>query len=136
MKRDAQITGNSGLYYACYHLSQLGWNVMPTARNARGIDIVAYTPDATSFIGIQVKALSKCPAVPLGGSLDKVSGDFWIIVNQLATEEPMAHIMLPDEVRHHAVSNEKDGRVSYWLSRKYYELEKYRNAWDRIVAVN
>jgi hypothetical protein len=27
---DSQITGNVGLYYCCYHLSLLGWNVMPT----------------------------------------------------------------------------------------------------------
>lgn len=30
------------MYYACYRLSRMGWNVMPTARNARGIDIIAY----------------------------------------------------------------------------------------------
>src|SRR5689334_2198993 len=28
-----QLTGNVGLYYCCYRLSLLGWNVMPTARN-------------------------------------------------------------------------------------------------------
>jgi len=38
-KLDPQITGNIGLYYTCYHLSMLGWNVMPTARNARGVDM-------------------------------------------------------------------------------------------------
>ena len=31
---DPQLTGNVGLYYCCYRLSLLGWNVMPTARNA------------------------------------------------------------------------------------------------------
>jgi hypothetical protein len=35
MSRNPQITGNLGLYYCCYKLSLLGWNVMPTARNAR-----------------------------------------------------------------------------------------------------
>jgi len=40
-----QITGNIGLYYTCYRLSRLGWNVMPTSRNARGIDIIAYSTD-------------------------------------------------------------------------------------------
>jgi hypothetical protein len=33
-----QVTGNVGMYFAAYRLSQMGWNVMPTARNARGID--------------------------------------------------------------------------------------------------
>ena len=38
MKRSPQIGGNIGLYYACFKLPKLGWNVMPTSRNARGID--------------------------------------------------------------------------------------------------
>jgi hypothetical protein len=38
---DQQVTGNTGLYYCCYRLSLLGWNVMPTARNARGVDILS-----------------------------------------------------------------------------------------------
>lgn len=35
-----QTVGNIGLFYVCYRLSRLGWNVMPTSRNARGVDIV------------------------------------------------------------------------------------------------
>ena len=67
-----QIVGNVGLYYACYNLSLHGWNVMPTARNARGIDVVAYNGDASKFLGIQVKSLSKRSAVPVGTSMDKI----------------------------------------------------------------
>jgi len=52
MALDQQITGNVGLYYCCYRLSLLGWNVMLTARNARGVDIIAYNKDATRFIGV------------------------------------------------------------------------------------
>ena len=72
MTLDPQLTGNAGLYYCCYHLSLLGWNVMPTARNARGVDIIAYSQDATRKLAIQVKALSKRHPVPLGTSLEKV----------------------------------------------------------------
>jgi len=36
----AQVVGNIGMYYAAYRLSQQGWNVMPTARNARGVDLL------------------------------------------------------------------------------------------------
>lgn len=64
MKLDAQVVGNAGLHYVCYHLSLLGWNVMPTARNARGIDVVAYDRTGSKFIGVQVKALSKRDPVP------------------------------------------------------------------------
>ena len=41
-----QIVGNIGLYFVSYRLSRLGWNVMPTARNARGIDLLIYSQDA------------------------------------------------------------------------------------------
>lgn len=58
-KGDSQVTGNIGLYYVCYRLSCLGWNVMPTARNAKGVDILIYNYDASVTRSIQVKALSK-----------------------------------------------------------------------------
>ncbi|MGE0013944.1 MAG: hypothetical protein AB7S62_17135 [Azoarcus sp.] len=64
---DPQLTGNVGLY-CCYRLSLMGWNVMPTARNARGVDIIAYSRDASRFVGVQVKALSKRNPEPLGTS--------------------------------------------------------------------
>ena len=64
MKLNLQVTGNVGLYYTCYHLSRMGWNVMPTARNARGIDLIAYNQDGSKFIGVQVKSLSKRNPVP------------------------------------------------------------------------
>jgi hypothetical protein len=128
---DLQVTGNLGLYYCCYKLSLLGWNVMPTARNARGVDIVAYNAGATAFIGIQVKALSKRNPVPLGTSLDKCLGDFWIIVNQV-TSSPTAFVMTPEEVKRLAHRGEKDGRVSFWLQPKAYDTVEYRDAWSRI----
>lgn len=131
MGLDPQITGNVGLYYCCYHLSLLGWNVMPTARNARGIDIVAYSRDLKRYIGVQVKALSKRAPVPLGKSLDKIMGDYWVIINKIASE-PSAFILLPAEVRALAHRGEKDGRVSYWLQPAAYDKEEYRESWERI----
>ena len=104
---------------------------MPTSRNARGVDIIAYNNDATRFIGIQVKALTKRDPVPLGTSLEKVIGDFWIIVNKVASS-PSAFILLPSEVKQLAHRGEKEGRVSYWLQPKVYDQELFRKAWDRI----
>ena len=127
-----QLTGNVGLYYCCYRLSLLGWNVMPTARNARGVDIIAYSRDASRFVGVQVKSLSKRNPVPLGPSLDKIIGDFWVIVNKVATPTPSAFILLPSEVRERAQRGEKEGRVSYWLQPRDYEQESFREAWERI----
>jgi hypothetical protein len=128
---DPLLTGNVGLYYCCYRLSLFGWNVMPTARNARGVDIIAYNRDASHFVGIQVKALSKRDPVPLGTSLDKIMGDFWIIVNKVATS-PSAFILLPSEVRAGAHRGEKEGRVSFWLQPTAYDQAQFREAWERI----
>jgi hypothetical protein len=62
----AQIVGNVGMYYVAYRLSALDWNVMPTSRNARGIDLLAYDSSAAHFLGIQVKTLSEHGAIALG----------------------------------------------------------------------
>lgn len=126
-----QIVGNVGLYYVCYQLSRLGWNVMVTARNARGLDIIAYGADCSRFVGVQVKALSKRDPVPLGASLDSVIGDFWIIVDNLAST-PRAFVMLPGEVKNLAHRGEKDGRVSYWLQPSSYDAKGFAEAWERI----
>jgi hypothetical protein len=80
-----QVTGNIGMYFAAYRLSRLGWNVMPTTRNARGIDLLIYDAAGKDTLGIQVKALSKeKPPVPLGHSIDHLMGHFWIIVTRVA----------------------------------------------------
>ena len=129
---DTQVVGNIGMYYASYRLSQLGWNVMPTARNAKGIDLVLYSPDGRDFLGIQVKALSKRAPVPLGATLDKVMGDYWVIVTKARTE-PVCFVLTPDEVQALAHRGEKDGRVSYWLQPSAYDQDEFREAWDRIT---
>jgi hypothetical protein len=133
MSKNAQITGNIGLYYVCYQLSRLGWSVMPTSRNARGIDIIAYYVDeeATKTISVQVKTLSKRAPVPLGNCIDQLLGDFWCIVNDV-DHEPRVYVMKPHEVRERAHRGEKDGKVSFWLQPKSYEIEEFANAWERI----
>jgi hypothetical protein len=131
-KLNSQVVGNAGLFFTCYHLSLLGWNVMPTSRNARGVDIVAYNRIGTVFRGIQVKALSKRNPVPLGPSLEKIMGDYWVIVNNIAAT-PEVFILKPEEVSELAFRGEKDGCVSFWLQPKSYDQEIFRGAWSRIV---
>ena len=126
-----QITGNAGLYYCCYRLSLLGWNVMPTARNARGIDVLAYSSSASRKVAIQIKSLSKRAPVPLGLSVDDLMGDFWIVVNGVATS-PKAYILLPSEVKGLAHRGEKEGRVSFWLQPPAYCQPQFEEAWSRI----
>lgn len=128
---DKQVTGNVGLYFCCYELSLRGWNVMPTARNAKGVDIVIYNADATAYLGIQVKTLSGKNDVPLGSSLN-VMGNFWVILTDVAKGRPTAFVLTPAEVEAGAVRNEKDGKASYWLSRKHYGQDQFSEASERI----
>lgn len=104
---------------------------MPTARNARGVDIIAYNRDCSRMIAVQVKTLSKKNPVPLGTSLDKVMGDFWVIVNNVVSD-PQAYVMRPGEVRKLAHRREKDGRVSFWLQPSSYCVDEFHEAWKRI----
>ena len=135
MKKDTQVTGNIGLYWACYQLSRRGWNAIPTARNARGVDIIAYNHDCTRMIGVQVKTLSKKSPVPLGKSPVKVMGDFWVIVNNVATS-PQTYVLLPEEVRERVDQKEKNGIVSHWLQPPSYCLQEFHEAWHRIGEPN
>lgn len=130
--KNNQVVGNVGLYYVCYLLSRRGWNVMPTARNAKGIDILIYSQDARRTRTIQVKALSKASPVPLGGRLDNIFGDFFVICRALALEKPECFVLTPAEVRELAHKGEKEGKVSYWLQPKQYAKNEYRDQWQRI----
>ncbi len=136
-KKPVAITGNIGLYYVSYQLSRRGWNVMPTARNAKGIDIVAYKGAGEGFIGIQVKTLSKRNPVPLPKSIEELPGDYWIIVTNVAADSdpptaPDVFVMLPSEVKEKAHKGRRDDKISYWLQPKSYDSADYRDRWDRL----
>ncbi len=130
------VVGNVGMYFAAYQLSLRGWNVMPTSRNARGIDLLAYDADASRFLGIQIKTLSKKNgAVPLGlHAPDNLLGDWWIIVTNIARitdhENPICFVMTPEEVRKGAV-RDKGGQQAYWLPWAAYSNVAFRD-WNRI----
>ena len=102
--------GNVGLYFVCYKLSRLGWNVMPTARNARGIDLLIYSQDALRKYTVQIKALSRSNPVPLGGNLEKLFGDFFVICRNVATE-PECFVLTPVEVVTGCIETRKYGGV-------------------------
>ncbi len=127
-----QVVGNVGLFYVCYRLSRLGWNVMPTARNARGIDILIYSQDFKRTRTVQVKALSRPSPVPLGTKLDGLLGNFFIICRNVALEKPECFVLTPAEVRKLAHRGEKDAKISYWLQPKHYATAQFREKWERI----
>ena len=126
----SQVIGNMGLFYVCYRLSKWGWNVMPTARNSRGIDIVMYRQGASRTHTIQVKALSKRHPVPLCRTLDRLLGDFFVICRHIVTDSPECFVLRPDDVRVRAHRSEQEGRLSYWLQSKDDAVNGFRDAWE------
>lgn len=103
---------------------------MPTARNTRGVDVVCFSIDGKTVRTIQVKSQTKTDTVPLGTSLDRIMGDFWVIVNSLR-QNPKAYILLPHEVQALAVRNQ-GGQQAYWLPLKQYAVDAFKEQWDRI----
>ncbi len=106
---------------------------MPTNRNAKGVDIIAYNHNVTRMISIQVKTLSTETSVLLGSSLDNVIGDYWIIVNDI-NKNPQTFIMIPNEVKETAKSGTgKKGKLTYWIPKREYTL--FKDRWERIGAL-
>jgi hypothetical protein len=54
-KPSGNLVGSIGMYYICYQLAKKGWNVMPTSRNAKGIDILIYSQDARKKYGVNAR---------------------------------------------------------------------------------
>jgi hypothetical protein len=128
-----QLTGNAGLYHVARELSRRGWHVMPTVRNARGADLYAASDDEERVLPIQSKALSKRAPVPLGGSLDTLRSQWWVVTINANSEAPTCFVLTLDEVKASAHRGVNDaGKISYWLQPKAYAQECYREAWDRL----
>lgn len=122
IEKSNQIIGNVGLFYVSYLLSKMGWNVLPTSRNTKGIDIIIYNHNARKKISIQVKALSGKTPVPLGKNTNNLFSDYFIICRDIhnSNNNPEIFIMKTAQVKKKAHKGEKDGRISYWLQPKDY----------------
>jgi hypothetical protein len=128
-----QVTGNVGLFYTCYQLSLLGWNVMPTSRNARGIDILIYSHDAKKKHTIQVKTRSEVPSTV---SLDAgVCADFVVIVN-LSSESPESFILKKFHVKKLArlQSEGEKKKMCLVLARRRYANKRFREKWKQHIG--
>jgi hypothetical protein len=130
-----QTIGNVGLYFVCYELSKLGWNVLPTSRNAKGVDIVAYSADGETVRTVQVKTLGKNDGVPLGKSLESLIADDIIICMNALGERPEIFMINTEQLvgeferreRRGAINKDgfyhrqRDGVHSYWFAPKKYK---------------
>lgn len=142
-----QITGNIGLYHAARELSLMGWNVMPTVRNAKGADLYATSEDERTIHPVQVKAHSGRPEdTSLGLYPDRLVTPWWIFVVYVRTPQIACYLLSLDEIRQRmtrdpgTMSQKPEHQRVFWLNRKYYtrgadgELTEARNAWQRLGA--
>jgi hypothetical protein len=123
-----QVIGNIGLYYICYRLCRRGWNVMPTSRNARGIDIVIYSQDGKRTHTVQAKSLTERSPVPIGSNLENLFADYLIICRSVLEDKPEIFIVSIDKIKSQIHEGIRNNKVSYWLQPKKYE--QYKDNWE------
>ncbi len=129
---DSQTVRNTGLSHARAQLSNRGWKVTPPTGNAKGVDFLILSQDATRKLTIKVRAFSRRKAVSLGATPDNFLADYLVVCSRVIEDNPECFILTQEEVRELANRNEKDGKVTYWLELRDYETEQYREQWGRI----
>jgi hypothetical protein len=114
-----------GLYAVCWELSKRGWNVMPTSRNARGVDIVAFDQAAEKKITVQVKSLSKGPVVPMGKDPHPIA-DYLVVARGVDGKDPQFFVARRDQLENKIKCYGK----KYWLQPAEYE--RFKDKWTMI----
>jgi len=145
LSNDKQITGNIGLYHVARELSLAGWNVMPTARNARGADLFAASEDERLVWPLQVKTHGGKPQdTPLGLNPEKLVTPWWVFVVLARTPGIACYLFSLEEILERKVqdsgtrSGKPEHERNFWFHRKYYtpgdedEVKEALNAWHRL----
>lgn len=125
-----QVVGNAGLYFVCYELTKRGWNVLPTSRNAKGVDIVIYSQDASQMHTVQVKALTKPDAVGMGSTPTKALTDFFVVCINVMQDNPRAFVLSGSEAASLCQASGTGSNLGYWLERAAYE--PFEDGWHLI----
>jgi len=120
MTNKNQQVGNIGLYYVAYRLTQKGFSVFPTIRNAKGADMyVIDKENSARAIPIQIKTLSKKSPVPFGISMDRDELYLFLVVDVNNPELYFAEMSRVKDDIHKGVNDA--GKVSYWLQPDKWE---------------
>lgn len=147
-----QVVGNIGLFYTCYELSRRGLNVVPTARNTRGVDLLVGSEDFSHQVSVQIKT-SKVDMATFVGAKKKFPGrldirskfqvaDFWVFVllhangysvNQTAVCNSSDYKLLEETPKHWLLSPWKHAKSADPQIVKKWSQQKGDNGWDLIV---
>ena len=132
MIKNKQLTSNAGLYYICYELSKRGWNVLPTSRNAKGVDIMIYNQSANDVHTIEVKSSQSSFRDTI--DMKDVLSEYLVICNKIrlnrtnksvttetVTKTPVVYICKKDQI-------DRDGIK--FIHPSYYR--EFEGRWDLI----
>ena len=136
-----QMTSNIGVYHVCRKLSELGWNanpIEPRRMNAR--NLIRCESEAGGVICVQVKSLSGQGNAVGAAAPDRIAGDYWVIVRNVASGTPECYILLTDEIKANITTEtNRQGRISYFFDFRVgqsrssrYDIEPFKEAWEWI----
>ena len=101
-KLPTQIIGNIGLFHVCYELSRRGFNVVPTSRNTRAVDVIVGSTDFARYKTVQVKTTTINMGIHIGAK------------SRLKTrEDALAHTRLADFWVYVRLDREKNHSVDH-----------------------
>lgn len=132
------ITGDTreqGLSFVSARLIERGWNVVKALRRTAEYDFELRGKNPETRTRVKVKTVRGNNNFAFGDNLDKMKGDFWMLVKipESREQEPTVFIMRPGEVEelvHVYGGNRNGGKPSCWIRPGSYEKEQYRNRWE------
>lgn len=143
------LSGAAGEYFVAAELSRRGFIASVTLRNARGIDILVARPNASGFLGIQVKTNQHSQrSWPLHEKVESASRPdlFFVFVNLHGSGEPSYHVVPSSVVAEYCRSRHaawlavpgKDGRPHRDNPvREFKDVEgQYLSAWHLLESAS
>ena len=138
MANSRQRSGLRGVYLVAAELSQRGYSVAPTARNAAGADLLVFDPNTANAVSIEVKTNAKRANFWLVGDRARIHHSpshfyaFLNISNPRSGSEVYEYYLVPSAVvaKEVVVAHSKTGSI--WYSFNLESAEKYRDAWSQL----
>lgn len=96
-KISKQCVGSAALGLAQYRLSLMGWNVIPTSRNAMGADLYIADPNGVAH-PVQVKGIKNNKDWINAGAAGKGVCKWWIIVRGIGSDKEEVFVQTEEEV--------------------------------------
>jgi len=112
-KLDKIIVANIGLFYVCHELSRRGFNVVPTSRNTRAVDVIVGSADFSKKVTVQVKASTTtigCAVASYPKTVSVEDAKMWF--NDSSSVSPKVKKVMEESQK---VAVEKSKLADFWV---------------------